>query len=49
MFLFGGIDLAKNHFIIHVVDSNGKAILYKSVTHPNQLTNIANMSPMRKS
>ncbi|EGU55372.1 putative transposase [Vibrio nigripulchritudo ATCC 27043] len=42
-FYFGGIDLAKNHFSIHVVDSNGKVILHKFVTRPKLLTNIANM------
>ncbi|CCN38202.1 hypothetical protein VIBNISO65_830015 [Vibrio nigripulchritudo SO65] len=40
---FGDFDLAKNHFIIHVVDSNGKAILHKSVTRPKLLTTLANM------
>jgi hypothetical protein len=40
---FGGIDLAKNHFSIHVVDSTGKVILHKSVTRSNLLTTIANI------
>ena len=44
---FGGIDLAKNHFSIHIVDHNGKVILHKSVTRPKLLTTIANMPPMR--
>ncbi|UAB73741.1 IS110 family transposase [Vibrio sp. SCSIO 43132] len=44
---FGGIDLAKSHFSIHVVDHNGKVILHKSVTRPKLLTTIANMPPMR--
>ncbi|CCO60360.1 putative Transposase and inactivated derivative [Vibrio nigripulchritudo] len=44
---FGGIDIAKNHFSIHVVDSNGKVTLHKSVTRPKLLTTIANMPPMR--
>ncbi|ENM5772457.1 IS110 family transposase, partial [Vibrio mimicus] len=29
---FGGIDLAKNHFSIHLVDSQGKVTLHKLVT-----------------
>ncbi|EGU60373.1 putative transposase [Vibrio nigripulchritudo ATCC 27043] len=44
---FGGIDLAIKHFSIHVVDSDGKVILHKSVTRPKLLTTIANMPPMR--
>ncbi len=44
---FGGIDLAKNHFSIHVVDSKGKVALHKSVTRSKLLTTIANMPPMR--
>ncbi|MEF1285944.1 MULTISPECIES: IS110 family transposase [unclassified Vibrio] len=44
---FGGIDLAKNHFSIHVVDSQGKVTLHKSVTRSKLLTTIANMPPMR--
>lgn len=44
---FTGIDLAKNHFSIHVVDSNGKVILHKSVTRSKLLPTIANMPPMR--
>ncbi|CCO50178.1 hypothetical protein VIBNISOn1_p0014 [Vibrio nigripulchritudo SOn1] len=40
---FSGIDLAKNHFSIHVVDSDVKVILHKSVTHPKLMTTIANM------
>ncbi|MBM5273118.1 IS110 family transposase, partial [Vibrio parahaemolyticus] len=34
---FGGIDLAKNHFSIHVVDSQGKVILHKSVSRSKLL------------
>ncbi|MDF4597252.1 hypothetical protein P3486_20700 [Vibrio parahaemolyticus] len=34
---FGGIDLAKNHFSIHVVNSQGKVILHKSVTRSKRL------------
>ncbi|CCN46705.1 transposase (fragment) [Vibrio nigripulchritudo MADA3029] len=44
---FSGIDLAKNHFSIHVVYFKGKVILHKSVPHPKLLTTIANMPPMR--
>ncbi|CAE6949913.1 IS110 family transposase [Vibrio sp. B1FLJ16] len=44
---FGGIDLAKNHFSIHVVDSQGKVILHKSVTRSKLLPTLANMPPMR--
>ncbi len=44
---FGGIDLSKNHFSIHIVDWKGKVALHKSVTRSNSLTTIANMSPMR--
>ncbi len=44
---FGGFDLAKNHFSIHVVDSKGKVILHKSVTRSKLLPTIANMPPMR--
>jgi transposase len=44
---FAGIDLAKNHFSIHAVDSNGKVILHKSVTRFKLLPTIANMPPMR--
>ncbi len=44
---FGGIDLAKNHFSIHIVDLNGKVILHKSVTRAKLLTTIANVPPMR--
>ena len=44
---FGGIDLAKNHFSIHVVDSQGKVTLHKSVTRSKLLTTIANMPSMR--
>ncbi len=44
---FGGIDLAKNHCSIHVIDSDGKVIFQKFVTRPKLLTNIANMLPMR--
>ncbi|WP_182029242.1 IS110 family transposase, partial [Vibrio sp. B1FLJ16] len=44
---FCGIDLAKNHFSIHAVDSNGKVILHKSVTRSKLLPTIANMPPMR--
>jgi len=43
---FGSIDLAKNHFSIHVVDSQGKVTLHKSVTRSKLLTTIANMPPM---
>ncbi len=41
---FGGIDLAKNHFSIHVVDYKGKVILHKSVTRSKLLRTIENMS-----
>ncbi|SBS64431.1 hypothetical protein VAT7223_02182 [Vibrio atlanticus] len=44
---FCGIDLAKNHFSLHVVDQKGKVILHKSVTRSNLLTKIANMPLMR--
>lgn len=44
---FGGIDLVKNHFSIHVVNSKNKAIFHKSVTRSKLLTTIANMPPMR--
>ncbi|WMN89789.1 IS110 family transposase [Vibrio parahaemolyticus] len=44
---FGGIDSAKNHFSIHVVDSQGKVILHKSVTRSKLLPTLANMPPMR--
>lgn len=44
---FGGIDLAKNHFSIHVVDSQDKVVLHKSVIRSKLLTTIANMPPMR--
>lgn len=44
---FGGIDLAKNHFSIHVVDSQDKVVLHKSVTRSKLLATIANMPPMR--
>lgn len=44
---FDGIDLAINHFSIHVIDSKGKVTLHKSVTRSNLLTTIANMPPMR--
>ncbi|CCN70537.1 transposase (fragment) [Vibrio nigripulchritudo SFn118] len=44
---FGGVELAKNHFSIHVVDSDGKVFLHKSVTRPKLLTNVANASSMR--
>nr|WP_262415460.1 hypothetical protein [Vibrio sp. SCSIO 43132] len=44
---FGGIDLAKNHFSIHVVDSDGKVILHKSIARPKLLTTIANVPSMR--
>jgi transposase len=44
---FAGIDLAKNHFSIHAVDSKGKVILHKSVTRSKLLPTIANMPPMR--
>ncbi|EGU60371.1 putative transposase [Vibrio nigripulchritudo ATCC 27043] len=44
---FGGIDLAKNHFSIHVVYFKGKVIIQKYVTRPKLLTTIANMPPMR--
>lgn len=44
---FGGIDLAKNHFSIHVVNSQGKVILHKSVTRSKLLPTLANMPPMR--
>ena len=40
---FCGIDLAKNHFSLHAIDQNGKAILHKSVTRSKLLTTIANM------
>ncbi len=43
---FTDIDLAKNHFSIHIVDSKGKVILHKSVTRSKLLPNIANMPPM---
>ncbi len=43
----GGIDLAKNHFRIHVIDSKGKVTLHKSVTRSKLLATIANMAPMR--
>ncbi|SIO95407.1 hypothetical protein VSP9026_03150 [Vibrio spartinae] len=43
---FGSIDLAKNHFSIHVVNSKGKVALHKSVTCSKLLTTIANMPPM---
>lgn len=39
---FGGIDLAKNHFSIHVVDSQDKVVLHKSVTCSKLLATIAN-------
>ncbi|GAB2661989.1 hypothetical protein GCM10026988_33100 [Vibrio panuliri] len=38
---FCGIDLAKNHFSIHVVDQHGKVLLHKSVTRSKLLTTIA--------
>lgn len=44
---FGGIDLAKNHFSLHVVDQKGKAILHKSVTRSKLLTTISNLPHMR--
>jgi len=44
---FGGIDFAKNYFTLHIVDSKGKVILHKSVTHSKLLITIANMPPMR--
>lgn len=44
---FCGIDLAKNHFSIHAVGSDGKVLLHKSVTRSKLLTTIANMPPMR--
>jgi transposase len=44
---FAGIDLAKNHFSIHAVYSNGKVILHKSVTRSKLLLTLANMPPMR--
>ncbi|MBR9787428.1 MAG: IS110 family transposase [Vibrionaceae bacterium] len=44
---FAGIDLAKNHFSIHVVDSKGNVILHKSVTRSKLLPTLANMPPMR--
>ncbi|MGY5581492.1 IS110 family RNA-guided transposase [Vibrio cincinnatiensis] len=44
---FGGINLAKNHFSIHVVNSQGKVILHKSVTRSKLLPTLANMPPMR--
>ncbi|WP_372378515.1 IS110 family transposase [Vibrio natriegens] len=44
---FGGIDLAKNNFSIHVVSSQGKVILHKSVTRSKLLPTLANMPPMR--
>jgi transposase len=44
---FSGIDLAKKHFSIHVVDSKGKVALHKSVTRSKLLTTIANIPPIR--
>ncbi len=44
---FCGIDLAKNHFSLHVIDQNGRGILHKSVTRSKLLTTIANMLLMR--
>lgn len=44
---FGGIDVAKNHFSIHAVDSQGKVILHKSITRSKLLTKIANLPAMR--
>ncbi|BCL69917.1 hypothetical protein TUMSATVNIG1_18730 [Vibrio nigripulchritudo] len=44
---FGGIDLAKNHFSIHIVDSDGKVILHKSVTRPKLLTKLTNIPSKR--
>lgn len=44
---FCGIDLAKNHFSLHAVDSTGKVLLHKSVSRAKLLTTIANMPPMR--
>ena len=44
---FCSIDLAKNHFSLHVIDQNGKVLLHKSVTHPKPLTTIANMQLIR--
>jgi transposase len=44
---FFGIDLAKNHFSLHVVDQNGKVILHKSVTRSKLLTTKANILLMR--
>ncbi|ARP39753.1 IS110 family transposase [Vibrio syngnathi] len=44
---FCGIDLAKNHFSVHAVDQNGKAILHKLVTRSKLLTTIASMPLMR--
>jgi transposase len=40
---FGGIDLAKNHFSIHVVDVKGKVVLHKSVSRSKLLTTISNL------
>ena len=44
---FCGIDLAKNHFSLHAVDSKGKVLVHKSVSRSKLLTTIANMPPMR--
>lgn len=44
---FGGIDLAKNHFSLHIVDQKGKVILHKSVTRSKLLTTISNLPHMR--
>ncbi|MCG9783279.1 IS110 family transposase, partial [Vibrio brasiliensis] len=43
---FGGIDLAKNHFSIHVVDVKGKVVLHKSVSRSKLLTTISNLPHM---
>jgi len=42
----GGIDLAKNHFSIHVVDVKGKVVLHKSVSRSKLLTTISNLPHM---
>ncbi|XHY22801.1 hypothetical protein ViNHUV68_35990 [Vibrio sp. NH-UV-68] len=44
---FGGIDLAKNHFSIHVVDVKGKVVLHKWVSLSKLLTTISNISHVR--
>ncbi|SMS02334.1 hypothetical protein VIM7927_03654 [Vibrio mangrovi] len=41
---FCGIDLAKNHFSIHVIDSKGKVALHKSVTRSKLLTPMIGMN-----